>query len=149
LYSEDFEAISRKVRSDSDWGCQRCGINLSVSADRRWLHVHHKNGLKHDNNREILKPSVLAVMQKNPITDISKTTLITTNIQGQRIFLNLPNRVTMFGVSLALTSITEPNKSVKGTRRPLAVSFRFRSGAPLTVTLNARFREDQSYTEIL
>jgi len=52
----------------------------------------------------------------------------------------------MFGGHLALVGTAQPNKSVKGTRRPLAVlefsfyqgsvaSFAFASSAPLTVTL--------------
>jgi len=88
-----------------------------------------------------LKPSVLAVTQKNPITDISKTTLITTNIQGQRIFLNLPNRVTMFGASLALMGITDPNNFVKWMCRPLAVlkfGFLSRFGGFAWLSLAAR-----------
>jgi len=66
VYSEDFEAISRKVRSDSGWRCQRCGINLSAPADRRWLHVHHINGLKHDNNRENLETICIGCHAEEP-----------------------------------------------------------------------------------
>lgn len=49
-YSEDFDQISRKIRSDSGWYCQKCGIDLSKPEDRKWLHVHHINGLKYDNS---------------------------------------------------------------------------------------------------
>jgi hypothetical protein len=50
-YSDDFNAVSVKVKNDSGWRCQRCGIDLSEPAKRKRLHVHHKNGLKHDNSR--------------------------------------------------------------------------------------------------
>jgi len=63
-------------------------------------------------------------------------------------FCFVPIRKQLFFIcgSLALAGIAEPNKSVKGTRRPLAVlkfcfyqGWRLRlspvSGAPLTVTL--------------
>lgn len=63
-YSNDFEAISRKVRSDYGWCCQRCGIDLS--ANRKWLHTHHINGLKHDNNRENLEVICIGCHAEEP-----------------------------------------------------------------------------------
>jgi hypothetical protein len=45
----------------------------------------------------------------------------------------------MFGGSLALAVTTEPNKSVKGTRRPLAIlKFRFYQGPAASFTLSER-----------
>jgi hypothetical protein len=54
-YSDDFNVVSLKVKNDSGWCCQQCGTNLSEPAKRKRLHVHHINGLKHDNSRENLK----------------------------------------------------------------------------------------------
>jgi hypothetical protein len=48
-YSEDFEAVSRTLRESLGWRCTLCGIDLSAPDRRKWLHVHHKNGLRHDN----------------------------------------------------------------------------------------------------
>lgn len=53
-YADNFNAISLKVRNDAGWRCQECGVDLSALANRKKLHVHHKNGLKHDNSKENL-----------------------------------------------------------------------------------------------
>jgi hypothetical protein len=55
IYSDDWDEISQKIRSNYGWCCQKCNIDLSMKTDRKWLHVHHINGLKNDNNRGNLK----------------------------------------------------------------------------------------------
>lgn len=54
IYTDDFTKISQKLRKDSGWTCQSCGSNFSVPSKKEWLHVHHINGLKHDNDRSNL-----------------------------------------------------------------------------------------------
>lgn len=54
-YSDGFEHISGRVRALGGWRCSECGIELSAPGHRKWLHVHHRNGLRHDNRRENLK----------------------------------------------------------------------------------------------
>lgn len=54
-YTEDFNAISIKIREHHKWICQQCWIDLSDIKQRHWLHVHHINGLKYDNNPENLQ----------------------------------------------------------------------------------------------
>ncbi len=66
IYSDDFEEISQRVRSDCRWCCQRCGVNLSEPANRKWLHVHHKNGLKHDNARDNLEAICIGCHAEEP-----------------------------------------------------------------------------------
>ena len=45
-YSADFALISRAYRQKQNWVCESCGISLSKIIMRRYLHVHHINGLK-------------------------------------------------------------------------------------------------------
>ena len=54
-YSADFDDISRRVRTSVGWRCSQCGIDLSAPEHRKWLHVHHKNALRHDNCVQNLK----------------------------------------------------------------------------------------------
>lgn len=54
-YTRDFQCISRAYRQKRNWICEACGISLSRNEMRRYLQVHHINGLKNDNNDENLK----------------------------------------------------------------------------------------------
>lgn len=65
-YSDDFETISREVKNDSGWRCQRCDVDLSAQDRKQWLHTHHINGLKHDNRRENLEALCIACHAKEP-----------------------------------------------------------------------------------
>ncbi|MPR11658.1 HNH endonuclease [Microvirga tunisiensis] len=56
-YTDDFGQISQTLRVKSGWRCIDCNINLSDPAMRQYLHVHHRNALKWDNdprNLEVL-----------------------------------------------------------------------------------------------
>jgi hypothetical protein len=66
VYADDFKGISRSIRSAANWCCQQCGINLSAPENRKWLHVHHKNGLKHDNSRSNLEALCIGCHAKEP-----------------------------------------------------------------------------------
>lgn len=66
IYPDDFNAISQKVRSDSGWCCQQCGNDLSAQNERKWLHAHHKNSLKHDNKRENLEALCIGCHAEKP-----------------------------------------------------------------------------------
>lgn len=47
-YTSDFDAKSKAYRESIGWKCERC--NLDLNMDKIFLHVHHKNGIKHDNS---------------------------------------------------------------------------------------------------
>lgn len=56
-YVHGWEQISRAFREKKNYTCQRCGIHIEDPLDRRFLHVHHKDGNKannSDNNLECL-----------------------------------------------------------------------------------------------
>ena len=54
-YSPDWPVISRAYRQKRNWVCETCSIALSKNVMQRYLHVHHINGLKNENNDENLK----------------------------------------------------------------------------------------------
>ncbi|ENP0850312.1 HNH endonuclease [Vibrio parahaemolyticus] len=51
-YSEDWRAVSSKVRKKADYVCQYCSVDLKSA--KRLLHVHHRNGDKSDNSTDNL-----------------------------------------------------------------------------------------------
>ncbi|OJU93117.1 MAG: hypothetical protein BGO19_14925 [Acinetobacter sp. 38-8] len=55
IYSKDWRGISSSVREKSGWICEECHINLSAVEHHCFLHVHHKNGQKYNNDRENLE----------------------------------------------------------------------------------------------
>jgi hypothetical protein len=54
-YSRDFSQVSRAYRVKIGWVCETCGMPLSNELMRRYLHVHHINGLKNENADANLK----------------------------------------------------------------------------------------------
>ena len=54
-YTPDWAIISRKRREECNWTCQSCKIQLDDHQYRRFLHVHHINGQKHDNSQGNLR----------------------------------------------------------------------------------------------
>ncbi|KVD47587.1 HNH endonuclease [Burkholderia ubonensis] len=55
-YTEDWGEVSARTRSRRGFTCEKCGIVLA-GAESKYLHVHHRNGQKHDNsdgNLEVL-----------------------------------------------------------------------------------------------
>ena len=49
-YAQDFSAKSNAVRAAANWTCQNrhCAVRLGRQEHRKFLHVHHLNGLKSD-----------------------------------------------------------------------------------------------------
>jgi len=48
-YTSDWGVISSLVRSDANYCCQHCSVDLT--SNKKLLHTHHKNGVKNDNSR--------------------------------------------------------------------------------------------------
>ena len=55
-YTDDFDEVSSRARAAAQWRCQHpeCGRVLAASWQRRYLHVHHRNGVKGDNSADNL-----------------------------------------------------------------------------------------------
>jgi hypothetical protein len=50
-YTPDFDKISRRVKTERGYKCEECGR----APEARFLHVHHLNGQKNDNNESNLR----------------------------------------------------------------------------------------------
>lgn len=49
-YSRDWAKISKAVRQHASYTCSKCSIQITNPLHHRFLHVHHINGNKADNN---------------------------------------------------------------------------------------------------
>jgi hypothetical protein len=65
-YPVDFEEISRRVREQRGWRCERCRRDFSVPVNREYLHVHHRNGMKNQNNEANLQVLCLGCHADEP-----------------------------------------------------------------------------------
>jgi len=54
-YTPDFSAIALRLKEKREWRCEKCPRDLSDQKLRKYLQVHHKNGLKYDNAEENLQ----------------------------------------------------------------------------------------------
>lgn len=66
FYSEDFNKISVQVRSSANYICAKCHIDLSPLHKRKYLHTHHKNGIKGDNSLKNLIPLCIKCHAQEP-----------------------------------------------------------------------------------
>lgn len=48
-YTKDWEMISRTIREQHKYKCEKCGLQITDTFDQHFIHVHHKNGRKIDN----------------------------------------------------------------------------------------------------
>jgi hypothetical protein len=55
VYTDDFVHVSRQRKEEVGWKCELCRVDLQHENCRKYLHVHHKNGLKYDNRRDNLQ----------------------------------------------------------------------------------------------
>jgi hypothetical protein len=47
-YPADFELIARKIKAQRHYRCEQCGWFPADDYERRFIHLHHKNGQKFD-----------------------------------------------------------------------------------------------------
>ena len=66
-YSDNWQAISKKTRQKAGYTCSQC--HLDVSSYPELLHVHHANGIKHDNSATNLQVLCCDCHRKKPLHD--------------------------------------------------------------------------------
>lgn len=54
-YTKDWEKRSREYREKHEWTCERCGLKIDNPWDRYFMHVHHRNGIKTNNDESNLE----------------------------------------------------------------------------------------------
>ena len=66
-YTYDWDNISAKARENAGHTCSECSVNLDEN--RRLLHTHHINGVKHDNSHQNLQVLCADCHRKQPLHD--------------------------------------------------------------------------------
>ncbi len=66
IYSRHSEQISRRYREIMEWKCEGCQVSLGDGEMGRFLHVHHVNGLRHDNRNENLRALCIKCHAEQP-----------------------------------------------------------------------------------
>lgn len=64
VYPNNFQEISLKYREGVNWKCEKCGDDLANF--KKYLHTHHINGRKHNNNSSNLKALCIVCHAKEP-----------------------------------------------------------------------------------
>lgn len=65
-YSGDFDEISAAARAEAGWRCGLCNRLFAESWKRKYLHVHHVNGVPGDNRPENLRVYCLGCHAQQP-----------------------------------------------------------------------------------
>jgi hypothetical protein len=66
-YTPDFGEISEKAKAARNWRCEECGLNLSLKANRRFLHTHHIDGGKSNNSLDNLRVLCIGCHADEPV----------------------------------------------------------------------------------
>jgi len=73
-YSNDWQTISYQKRTQVNWCCEKCGTNLNDKNLRKYLHVHHKDGSKHNNRQRNLQALCINCHANEPFHSHMKET---------------------------------------------------------------------------
>lgn len=65
-YTNDWSVIAAQIKQKRGWKCQGCGRDLSDSRHHKYLHAHHKNGLKYDNSDDNLQVLCIGCHAEQP-----------------------------------------------------------------------------------
>ncbi len=74
-YPENWGEISRQARLAADWTCSVCGLVLQVHK-KKYLHVHHRNGVRSDNRSTNLQVLCLGCHAEQPQHQRMKSTRV-------------------------------------------------------------------------
>lgn len=74
-YTVDFPEISQSFKESLHWKCQQCGVSLEHPDLRKWLHVHHINGIKSDNLKKNLKAVCIRCHADEPSHEHMKSSI--------------------------------------------------------------------------
>ena len=55
VYPKKWNIISKKIKIKRDYTCEKCGFKPRNNYEKRFIHVHHINGDKTNNNQDNLK----------------------------------------------------------------------------------------------
>jgi 5-methylcytosine-specific restriction endonuclease McrA len=66
VYSQDWNEISERTKRQRGYRCAKCNTVLGQS-DSKFLHVHHRNGQKHDNRESNLEVLCIGCHAEEPM----------------------------------------------------------------------------------
>ncbi len=72
-YPADMGKISSEFRKTKNFICESCGVDLSISHLRKFLHTNHKNALKYDCRAENLEALCIKCHAEQPLHTHMKT----------------------------------------------------------------------------
>ena len=55
IYTKNWKYISKKIKQKRDWTCEECGFRPKNDEQKRFIHLHHINANKTDNQETNLK----------------------------------------------------------------------------------------------
>ena len=82
-YVKDWQIISKKIKDERNWTCEKCGIQVS-QFDHTFMEVHHKNKIKTDN-----RPSNLQCLCIKCHSEIDATHIHNFSTKSQRLLIKL------------------------------------------------------------